>query len=81
MVVENTMQVNNLCFSYNKFRDLVEDSPVGENVYFLNSDHGTIWQGRRFPEYIHIKVMRDTLEIHEILSSFCPVIGLVMKVK
>ena len=64
--------VNNLCFTWERLRDLVEESELGENVYFIHPEHNTVWRARRLDHCIHIVVIRDYSEIYEVLGNFCP---------
>jgi hypothetical protein len=62
--------VNNLVFSYTDLRDIVEESDDGENVFYINEVHETLWKATKMKNVIYIKVIRDPLEIESVLDGF-----------
>ena len=71
---DGLVKVNNLCFDPLDFLRLIGDCEPDEIVYFKSKVSGCFWKGYTMGGYRVISIMRDELEIREILDSFqyCP---------
>lgn len=64
------MRVNHLCYDALDFLRLVGDSESDEIVYFKCEVSGCFWKGYTMGEYRVISILRDQLEIMEIMERF-----------